>query len=254
LINISARFSRVWHRNFDVFVKYIYVSLLGNLGDPVLYLVAMGFGLGSFLGTMGGVSYVQFLAPGIIVSAAMFAATYECTYMSFLKMIHLKTYDAIIVTPVNIEDVVVGDIAWGTSKALFSAGIMCAVVAACGLMHSAWALLLPLLILIVGFFFSSLGMLVTSTCPNFDYFSYFFELFITPLFFFSGIFFPLDHFPRWLLLVAHCSPLTHAVELSRAMIMGYRPPHLLASVSILVIPAIFLFYASIVRMKKRIIK
>ncbi|MCX6354980.1 MAG: ABC transporter permease [Candidatus Aureabacteria bacterium] len=254
MINLSIRFSRVWHRNFDVFVKYMYVSLIGNLGDPILYLVAMGFGLGTFLGTIEGVSYVQFLAPGIIVSAAMFAATYECTYMSFLKMIHLKTYDAIIVTPVNIEDVVVGDIVWGTSKALFSAGIVCVVVAACGLMHSAWALLLPLLILIVGFHFASLAMCVTSTCPNFDYYSYFFELFITPLFFFSGIFFPLTHFPPWLRLVAHCSPLTHAVELSRALIMGYPPPHAAISVSILIIPAIILFYVSIVRMKKRIIK
>lgn len=230
------------------------VNLLGNLGDPVLYLLAMGLGLGRFLGEMEGVSYVQFLAPGVIVSAAMFAASYECTYMSFLKMFHLKTYDGIIVTPVNIEDVVAGDIAWGASKALFSGILMFAVVAAFGLVHSWWALLVPLLLLLVGFFFAGLGMLVTSACKNFDYYSYYFELVITPLFFFSGIFFPLDQFPRWLRVAAACSPLTHAVDLSRAMVIGYRPQHLLASVFMLVIPAMLLFYLSIDRIKRRVIK
>lgn len=254
MIRLSLRSWRVWLRNFDSFRKYIMVNLLGNLGDPVLYLLAMGLGLGKFIGGMQGVSYVQFLAPGVIVSAAMFAASYECTYMSFLKMFHLKTYDGIIVTPVNIEDVVAGDIAWGASKALFSGILMFAVVAAFGLVHSWWALLVPLLLLLVGFFFAGLGMLVTSACKNFDYYSYYFELIITPLFFFSGIFFPLDQFPRWLRVAAACSPLTHAVDLSRAMVIGYRPPHPATSVCMIVIPAICLFFLSIDRIKKRVIK
>jgi lipooligosaccharide transport system permease protein len=174
--------------------------------------------------------------------------------MSFLKMFHLKTYDSIIVTPVNIEDVVAGDIAWGASKAFFSGILMFAVTAAFGLVHSWWALLVPLLLLLVGFLFASLGMLVTTASKSFDYYSYYFELAITPLFFFSGIFFPLDSFPLWLRVLANCSPLTHAVSLCRALVLGHAPPHPGASLAILIIPAVALFYASIHRMRKRLIK
>ncbi|MCX6356888.1 MAG: ABC transporter permease [Candidatus Aureabacteria bacterium] len=254
MIRLSWRFLRVWLRDFDSFRKYIVVNLLGNLGDPVLYLLAMGIGLGRFLGEMQGLSYIQFLAPGIIASAGMFAASYECTYMTFLKMFHLKTYDAIIVTPVNIEDVVAGDIAWGASKALFSGALMFAAVTAFGLVHSWWALLILPIVLLVGFHFASLGMLVTTMSRSFDYFSYYFELVITPIFFFSGIFFPLDDFPLWVRGIANCSPLTHAVTLCRALILGRKPPHTWLSVAIIALPSIVLFYTSIYRMKKRLIK
>lgn len=248
------RFWRVWRRDFDAFLRYFHVNLIGNLGDPVLYLVAMGFGLGSYMGTLDGVPYVQFLAPGIIVSSAMFAASYECTYMTFLKMSHLKTYDAIIATPVNVEDVVLGDIAWGASKALFSGAIMFAVVAAFGLAHSWWSLLVLPLALAVGFLFASLAMLVTTKSPNFDFFSYYFELGITPLFFFSGVFFPLDRFPGWLRAAAYCSPLLHAVELARGLLIGRRPPHPFASVALIVFPGILLCLAAMRGMRKRLIK
>lgn len=254
MIRISRRFSKVWQRNFDSFMKYVYVNLMGNLGDPVLYLFAMGLGLGRFLGGMQGVSYIQFLAPGVIVSAGMFAASYECTYASFLKMFHLKTYDAVIVTPVNLEDAVAGDIVWGASKALFSGAIMFAVVAAFGLVHSWWALLVPPLVFVVGFQFASLAMLVTSISRSFDFFSYFFELVVTPIFFFSGTFFPLDDFPRWLRALAYCSPLTHAVAVCRALIAGQAPPHPYVSAAILVIPTVALFYGSIHLMRRRMVK
>lgn len=250
----SLRFWRVWRRDFDAFLKYIHVNIIGNLGDPVLYLVAMGFGLGSYMGTLDGVPYVQFLAPGIIVSSAMFAASYECTYMAFLKMSHLKTYDAIIATPVNVEDVVLGDIAWGASKALFSGAVMYAVVAAFGLAHSWWSLLVLPLALAVGFLFASLAMLVTTKSPNFDFFSYYFELGITPLFFFSGVFFPLDRFPAWLRAAARCSPLLHAVELARGLLLGRRPPRPFLGVAMIVVPGVVLCLAAMRGMRKRLVK
>ncbi|MDD5556649.1 MAG: ABC transporter permease [bacterium] len=251
---MSGKLWRVWRRNFDSFRKYLHVNVLGNLGEPFLYLVAMGYGLGSFLGDVDGVSYVRFLAPGIVVSSAMFAAAYECTYMSFLKMVHLKTYDAIIVTPVGIEDVVAGDIAWGATKSLMSGTAMFAVAAALGLVESWWALLVPLLALLVGFHFASLSMLVTSVSPNFDSFSYFFELFVTPLFFFSGIFFPLDPFPAWIRIASRLSPITHAVDLSRALMLGRPAPTPLASVAVLAVTAAVLFRWSIARMRRRLIR
>lgn len=253
MIRPSLRFARVWRRDFDAFRRYFYVNLIGNMGDPVLYLVAMGFGLGSYMGNLGGVPYVQFLAPGIIVSSAMFAASYECTYMSFLKMVHLKTYDAVIATPVNVEDVVLGDIAWGATKGLFSGAIMYGVAAAFGLVHSWWSLLVLPLALAVAFLFASLAMLATAWSPNFDFFSYYFELGITPLFFFSGVFFPLDRFPAWLRAAAGCSPLLHAVELARAMLLGRAPAHPFAGAAVILLPSAALCLMGMHRMKRRLI-
>lgn len=254
MIKLSYRSFKVWQRNWDAFLKYYYVNLVGSLGDPVLYLVAMGVGMGGLVGQINGISYLQFLAPGIIISSAMFSATYECTYESYLKMIYLKTYDAVIATPVSIYDVVAGDILWGASKAFLSAMIMFLAVALFGLVHSPMSLFIPILILIVGFHFASLAMLVTSFCPNFDFFNYFLELGITPMFFFSGIFFPLSQFPNWVAILAQFFPLTHAVELSRALILGQTLQPLLLHLAILILPTLGLFYWSLARMKQRIIK
>jgi lipooligosaccharide transport system permease protein len=254
LIKVSPRFIKVWQRNFDSYWKFFYVGLLGSLGDPILYLVAMGVGLGAYMGTINGTSYVQFIAPGIIISAAMFAAVYECTYESFLKMIHLKTYDAIIVTPVNIEDVVAGDILWGATKAFIGGSVMLAVVAAFGLIHSWWALFIPLLIFMVGFLFASMGMVVTAVSPTFDYINYFFEFVITPLFFFSGIFFPMDKFPPLVRFLTQFSPLTHAVEFSHSLTAGVLSARVFVNLAVVVVSGLFLFYWSIRLMKKRVIR
>ena len=169
-------------------------------------------------------------------------------------MIHLRTYDAIIVTPVNIEDVVAGDVVWGATKAMLSGLMMFIVVAAFGLVHSWWSLLIPVLIFLVGFHFASFAMLITAMAPNFDYFSYFLELVITPMFFFCGIFFPLSQFPGWVQGLSGVFPLTHAVELSRALVMGTVPARPVTNILFLIIPSIGLFYWAVWRMKKRMIK
>jgi len=107
---VSWNCLRVWQRDRDAYMKYYKLSLLGSLGDPLLYLFAMGYGLGRFLEQMEGMSYMAFIAPGLVISSAMFSASFECTYSAFLRMIYMKTYDAILATPLTIEDVVAGDI------------------------------------------------------------------------------------------------------------------------------------------------
>jgi len=215
---------RVWHRNAKVWAQFYKPSLLGSLGEPLLFLLAMGYGLGRLVPLLDGVSYIQYLAPGLVVSSAMYTATFECCFGSFTRMIHQKTYAAIIATPVSIEEVVAGDILSGATKSLIGGVIILLVIAAFGLVQWPWAYgIVPVLLIATGLMFCSMGMFITSLSPSYDFFTYYFTLFITPMFLFSGIFFPLSDLPAWAQRLSWFFPLTHVVNLIRAVVLGRSP-------------------------------
>ena len=252
---VTWRAVRVWQRNLDSFRKFLIGSLAGSLGEPVLYLIAMGYGLGNFVGAIQGQSYAEYIAPGLVVSAAMWAATFEGTYGTYLRMIHQKTYDAILATPLTLDDVVAGDTLWAATKGMTNGIIMLAVVAGFGLFRSAWGalLLLPLMIL-ASVLFACLAVLVAAVARNWEFFNYYITLVISPLFFFSGIFFPLSSFPTWVRDLGALSPLTHAVALDKAFARGTVPEHPVLSPLALLIPAAASFYLALALIRRRLIK
>jgi len=139
---------RVWQRQFTVYTKLYKSSLALNFAEPVLYLVALGLGLGAFVGEINGVPYMKFIAPGIVASSAMFAAAYECTYGTYVRMTYQKTFDAILATPVNIDDLVAGELLWGASKSALYGTIIIIVISLFGLVDSAYIILaIPVLFL-----------------------------------------------------------------------------------------------------------
>lgn len=245
---------RVWQRNLDSFRKFVWGSLVGSLGEPALYLVAMGYGLGNFVRPIGGQSYAEYIAPGLIVSAAMWAATFEATYGCYLRMIHQKTYEAILATPLTLDDVVAGDALWAASKGMANGLIMLGVVAAFGLVRSAWALLLIPLMALTALLFACLGVLVAAVARNWEFFNYYITLVISPLFFFSGIFFPLSGFPQWVQTIGSLSPLTRAVSLAQALTRGSAPDHPLLGLLFLIVPTAASFYAALALIRRRLIK
>jgi lipooligosaccharide transport system permease protein len=210
--------------------KYYKASLVGALGEPILSLLAIGYGLGRFvdidasaagLGPGGqGLGYAHFLAPGILASAAMNAASFEATFGSFTRMTEQKTYDAILATPIGIREIVAGDALWAASKATLSGTAVLVVAAVAGLVTSWWALVMPVIALVIGLVFAAMGLVVSSRAQAYDFFTYYFTLVISVMYFFSGIFFPLASLPAWAQAVAWCLPLTHAVALSRACVAG----------------------------------
>lgn len=218
LLSLSAW--RVWQRNWDVFMRLWRVELWPGFLEPVIILLAMGFGLGAFVQPISGQSYLQFIAPGLVASSAMFSAAFECTYGSYIRMAFQKTYDAILATPVMVEDVVTGEVLWGATRALFSGGVVLVVITAFGLVQSPAALLVLVLLFLQGLAFSSLSLFFTGLVPSIYTFNYYFTLFITPLFFFSGIFFPLEQLPAVFQTISWFTPLTHAVNLYRALALG----------------------------------
>ena len=218
--DVTWRAFTVWYRDFKVWTTFYKASLIGNLGEPLLYLLAMGWGLGRMVGTVDGVPYIAFLAPGLVCSAAMYSATFECTFGAFTRMTRQRTYDAILATPVSLDDVVAGEILWGATKSLFSGAAMLMVMSLFGLVRSPWAALALPLAFAIGLLFSALSMIITAKAPSYDFFSYYFTLIIAPMFLFSGIFFPITNLPTWAQTVAWFLPLTHGVSVSRALFAG----------------------------------
>jgi len=228
---------RVWRRDLESWRKYYRASLVGALGEPILSLLAIGYGLGRFV-DIAGVPYVEFLAPGILASAAMNAASFEATFGAFTRMTEQRTYHAILATPIGIRELVAGDALWAASKATLAGTAVLVVAAGAGLVGSAWAVVLPAVALLVGLVFGTMGLVVAARAGSYDFFTYYFTLVITVMYLFSGIFFPVESLPGWARMVAWCLPLTHAVAISRACVAGtvglVTLLHLLALAGVLV--------------------
>ncbi len=244
---------RVWQRHWTVYTKLYKTSFALNFAEPALYLVAMGLGLGAFVKEINGQPYIKFIAPGIIASSSMFAAVYECTYGTYIRMTFQKTFDAILATPVNLDDLVAGELIWGATKSVIFGITITIVIALFGLVDSPLIIFAIPLIFLCGLIFAELSIMFAAIVPGIDSFSYFYTLFMTPLFLFSGIFFPLDSMPHVIADIAAFTPLYHLVNICRAFSAGTLSGAVGSSVWIIVV---FLFLAPFPfkLMRKRIIE
>ena len=252
VLHFNRYATKVWYRDFLVWTRYWWTSLIGAMGEPVLYFLALGYGLGSFIKTIEGMPYIQFLAPALICSTVMHSASFETTYSSFTRMERQRTFHSIAATPVSIEEVVAGEILWGATKSLLPGGIMFIAVAVLGLIESWTALWLIPILMIEAILFSSLGMLATSYARDYDFFTYYITLFLEPMFLFSGTFFPLSSLPDPVQKVAWLLPLYHPVALARRFFYGYGEVSILLSLAWLLILTLLISWWALRKMTKRL--
>jgi lipooligosaccharide transport system permease protein len=250
---ISRRFVPVWRRNVLVWRKLALPSMLGNLGEPLIYMLGLGYGLGSLLPEFTGMPYIVFIASGMACSSTMNSATFETLYSSFSRMHVQKTWDAILNAPMSLDDVVLGELAWAVTKAFLSGTAILVVSVALGLVHSPLAAAILLVLPLVGLAFGALGLVVTAVSPSYDFFMYYFTLFITPMTILCGVFFPIEQLPAFLQAAAQALPLTHAVELVRPLFLGELPRHAALHVAVLLAYAIAGFYAAVVLFRRRLL-
>jgi len=243
----------MWQRNRDVFLRLWHAEAPGFVAEPVLVLLAMGLGLGAYVGLVEGKSYIEFIVPGIIASYGMFSASFECTYGSFYRMEERRTFDAIIATPLAVEDVIAGEIFWGATRSMITGTGILIVATAFGLVTSPWVLLTPILGFLGGVLFSSIAILYTSLVPSFYSFNYYFTLFVTPMFFFSGVFFPLSNFPEMVQNISLFIPLTPVVLISRALFSGELHAGLFGALGIIIGLTLVFFYLAMAGMRRRLI-
>ena len=250
----SLRHLHVWRRNSLVWRKLAIPSMLGNLADPMLYMLGLGYGLGAMLSDVGGMSYIAFLAAGTVCSSTMMSASFEAMYSGFSRMHVQKTWDAILNAPVTLDDVVLGEAVWTASKSFLSGMAVLAVAWALGLTHSALALWVIPIVFLTGLAFAGMGLIMTALSPSYDFFMYYFTLAITPMMLVSGVFFPVSQLPAAFQAVAQVLPLTHAVELARPLMTGAVPADIPLHLAVLAAYAVVSIYVALVLTRRRLLQ
>ncbi len=252
---ISLRWWPVFRRNFLVWQKLAIPSLVGNIAEPLITLVAFGYGLGALVGQvqLGGsaVPYILFLASGSICMSAMQAASFEALYSAFSRMHVQRTWDGIMNAPVRLDDVVFAEMLWAAFKSLFTTVVILLVMLALGISHSPLLLMALPLLGLVGITFASIALIFNALAKGYDFFTYYFTLFLTPTMFLSGVFFPRDQLPGVMRTVSDWLPLTAAVELIRPLFMGQWPTNWLPHAALLVFYAVAGFWLALALTRKR---
>jgi lipooligosaccharide transport system permease protein len=249
------RFWPVFLRNLLVWRKLAIPSLVANIAEPLMWLVAFGYGMGALVGEISldeqKVPYILFLASGSICMSAMNAATFEALYSAFSRMHVQKTWDGILNAPMRLDDVLLAEMLWAAFKALFTITAILAVMVALGITHS-WKLLAawPIL-LFVGITFSCIALIFNALAKGYDFFSYYFTLFLTPMMFLSGVFFPRDQLPGVVRDISEWLPLTQAIALVRPLFMDQWPADAALHLGVLALYTVVAWKIALYLTKKR---
>ena len=254
--SLSLRFWPVFLRNFMVWKKLALSSLVGHIAEPLIWLLALGYGLGALVGEIefGGekVPYIVFLASGSICMSAMNAASFEALYSAFSRMHMQKTWDSILNTPVRLDDVVLAEMLWAAFKAVFTATIIMVVMLFLNIIHLNPKLVLVWVVLLAaGITFSCMALVFNALAKSYDFFTYYFTLFLTPMMFLSGIFFPRTQLPPWVQEIANLMPLSAAVDLVRPLFLGRFPDRVLPQILVLLVFTLSSFWLALALTRKR---
>jgi lipooligosaccharide transport system permease protein len=255
---ISWRFLRVWKRNLVTYQRIWKVNFLTPLFEPLFYIMAFGLGFSGLIGNVPyaglDLTYTRFIAPALIATAIMWNAFFETTYGSFVRMYYQNTFDGMLATPLSIEEIIIAEIAWSATKSVAAAAIMTAVLGVLGFVQFPSGLLIIPMALLGGLAFGAIGMFFTGIIPTIDMFNLPIFLFITPMFLFSGTFFPVSNLPEWAQPFALAFPLYHLAELSRLFCLGTNQSGVLTGGAYLLVFALVFTGLALRAMKKRLIQ
>lgn len=253
LPRLKRRSVNVWRRNVLVWRKLMGPSLMLNFGEPLVYLLGLGYGLGLFIGQMAGVPYLTFLASGIIASSAMTTATFEGMYSVYTRMVPQRTYDAMLATPMEVDDILAGEMLWCATKSLINGIAILAVAAILGAVADMRAVLVLPVVFLIGLCFAGPAMVMTSVSKGYDFFAYYFTLVITPMFIVCGVFYPTNVLPEFVQRFVQVLPLTHAVALTRPLIVGQPLTDVALHISVLLAYAIIGYYIAVILIRRRLL-
>ena len=215
--------SAVMSRELTMFTRYWRSTTFSSIVEPTIYLLAFGFGFGALVSEVAGYDYIEFIGTGIVATAVLFTSVFPAMFATFVKRKFQHTYDALLATPVDVEELVTAEALWLSLKAGVY-GIAPLIVAVFfGLDPSPGMVLVPLIGFLTGLGFACAGIALSGVVPSIDSFSYVISAVITPLFLVAGTFFPVDTLPGWASTAAQINPLYHCVELVRLAVFGFSP-------------------------------
>jgi len=252
--HLTPSFWPVVMRNLLVWKKLAGPSVLGNIAEPLITLVAFGYGVGSLIGQIDGMPYIEYLASGSVAVSAALAATFEALYSAYSRMAVQKTWDSILNAPIALDDIVFAEMLWAAIKALFSCTAILIVIFLLGISRAPTMLLALPVLGLVGITFASIGLVFNAVAKGYDFFTYYFTLVITPMTFLSGVYFPIAQMPPWLQGVAEVLPLKAAVDLVRPLVLGMWPAEPLRPLLILTAYAACGYYLALVLTRRRFFK
>lgn len=216
----TRRSLAVWLHDFLIWRRFYKSSVLLNFGEPVLNLVALGWGLGAYVAQIGEVSFLEFIAPGLLAVTEMNAVTFDTCFEGYDRLRRTGTYTAMTSTSMETEEMIAGEVMWEVTRSLLYGAIFLSVLIAFSLVKSWWSLAIFVPLVLSGILFALLGLVVVSQARSHEHLFYYFTLVITPMFMFSGVFFPVERLPEGLQWVVRCLPLYHVVEMNRALVAG----------------------------------
>ena len=249
--HITPSFWPVVLRNLLVWKKLAVPSVVGNIAEPLITLVAFGYGLGSMIGQVEGKPYILYLASGSVAVSAALAATFEALYSAYSRMQVQRTWDSIMNAPIALDDIVFAEMLWAAVKGLFSVSAIMVVIVALNISRAPTMLLALPLLGLVGVTFASIALVFNALAKGYDFFTYYFTLVMTPMTFLSGVYFPISQMPAWLQTVAHVLPMTAAVEIVRPLMIGEWPGAWLQPLAVLAAYAVGGYYLALVLTRRR---
>jgi lipooligosaccharide transport system permease protein len=249
----THRARRVWLRHLVQYRSFFIAEWAGNFGEHFLYLLAFGYGLGRLVPSLEGLSYAQFIGPGLVVSIAMWTSSYESTFGAYSRMRIQNTYEAMMSAPLSVGDIVLGDLLWCATRAVIGSTLMMVVLAIFGLIGSLWAVAVLPIIFLEGLMFGSLGLIAAGLAPNFSFFSFHFSVIVMPMFFFAGTFFPLKGLPPWMQTFSEMLPLTHVVKIVRGLVIYGHADSILWHLFILIACTVIFMMAACAAVSRRLL-
>jgi lipooligosaccharide transport system permease protein len=245
--------AHVWQRNGLVWRRLLGPSLVINFGEPFLYLLGLGYGLGLFIGDTMHMPYLTFLASGILASSAMNTASFEAMFSVFTRMVPQRTYEAILATPVEVQDVLAGEMLWCATKCLINGSAILIVASLLGAVHDWHAVFAIPVIFLTGLCFAGPAMIMTARAQGYDFFNYYVTLLLTPMFILSGVFYPVSSLPPSLQTVVQFLPLAHAVDLLRPLVSGQPLSNVALHLAVLATYAIVGFAIAVRLIRRRLL-
>ncbi|HUT29425.1 MAG TPA: ABC transporter permease [Sedimentisphaerales bacterium] len=251
---LHRRLYSVWYRHMRVYTQNLLSNGLPPFLEPLIFLAGVGLGLGKYITEpIGGTKYIDFLGTGLLVTTAMFTAAFECSFGTFIRLEFEKVYDGMLAAPMTVNNLIVGEMLWAGSKGLFFSFAVLCILTPFGIVRLPYGLFAPVVGFFTGVMFATLSLLITSFVKTINHFNFYFTGFISPMFFFSGVVFPVANLPAFVRPAAEILPLTHAVRLVRAVCNNDYKPALLIDLLYMAVFILVVGLLAIKRLRKRLV-
>jgi lipooligosaccharide transport system permease protein len=248
-----AALAGVMSRDVAIFGRYWKATTFSSIVQPTIYLLAFGLGFGALVHHVGHLTYVEYVATGVVATAVLFSSAFPGMFNTFIRWQFQRTYDAMLAAPVDVEELITAEVLWISLRAGVYGLAPLLVGIAFGVEPNAGMLLIPLIGFVTGFGFAAFGVTVAAIAKTIDNFNYITSAVLTPLFLVAGTFFPISSLPAGLRTIAQFNPLYHCVQLVRDASFGDLGPADLGHAAVLIAFALIMWRLAISQLGRRLI-